>query len=108
MISGLSWRPRRRRARSCCRSHSGDQRWSAPSQRHTRRSAEQTVVFGYYYRLGEGAISGRNTAKTLYRKFETNIPRKGTVQPQSQFLLSCFCERFIYSHDRSAYSAARK
>jgi hypothetical protein len=48
------------------------------------------------------------TAKTQYRKFETNIPRKGTGQPQAQFLHSCFCERFIYSHDQSAYSAARK
>jgi hypothetical protein len=24
--------------------------------------------------------------KTQYRKFEKNIPRKGTVRPQSQFL----------------------
>ncbi len=28
--------------------------------------------------------------------------------PQSQFLHSCFCERFIYSQDRSTYSAAGK
>ncbi len=46
------------------------------------------------------------TAKTQYRKFETNVPRKGTERPQFQFLHSCFCERFIHSHDRSAYSAA--
>jgi hypothetical protein len=26
-------------------------------------------------------------------------------QPQSQFPHSCVCERFIYSHDRSTYSA---
>jgi hypothetical protein len=50
----------------------------------------------------------QHTAKTLYRKFETNIPRKGTARLRSQFLHSCFCERFIYSHDRSAYSAAGK
>jgi hypothetical protein len=25
------------------------------------------------------------TAKTLYRKFKTNIPRKGIAQPQSHF-----------------------
>jgi hypothetical protein len=43
---------------------------------------------------------------TQYRKFETNIPRKGIARPQSQFPHSCVCERFIYSHDRSAYSAA--
>ncbi len=47
-----------------------------------------------------------HTAKTQYRKFETNIPRKGTARPQSQFPHSCVYERFIYSHDRSAYSAA--
>ncbi len=33
------------------------------------------------------------------------FPEKGTALLQSQFLHS-FCERFIYSHDRSAYSAA--
>ncbi len=48
------------------------------------------------------------TAKTQYRKFKTNVPRKGTARPQSQFLHSCFCKRFIYYHDRSAYSAAGK
>ncbi len=47
-------------------------------------------------------------AKTQYRKFKTNIPRKGTVRLQSQILHSCFCEPFIYSSDRSAYSAAGK
>ncbi len=46
------------------------------------------------------------TAKKQHRKFETNIPSKGIAQPQSQFPHSCVCERLIYSHDRSAYSAA--
>ncbi len=45
-------------------------------------------------------------AKNQYWKFETNIPRKGIVRPQSQIPHSCVCERFIYSHDRSAYSGA--
>jgi hypothetical protein len=31
-----------------------------------------------------------------------------TAGPGSQFLHSCFGERFLYSHNRSAYSAARK
>jgi hypothetical protein len=48
------------------------------------------------------------TAQTQVRKFETNIPRKGMAQPQSQFPHSCVCERFIYSHNRSANSAAGK
>jgi hypothetical protein len=30
------------------------------------------------------------------------------VRPDSQFLHSCVCELFIYSHDRSAYPAAGK
>ncbi len=33
--------------------------------------------------------------KNQYRKFETNIPRKGTARPQ-QFPHSCVCER-LYS-----------
>ncbi len=45
------------------------------------------------------------TAKTKYRNFETNIPRKGISGSQSQFPHSCVCEWFIYSHDRSAYSS---
>ena len=45
------------------------------------------------------------TAKTKCRKFETNIPRKGISGPQSQFPHSCVCERIIYSHDGSAFSA---
>ncbi len=45
------------------------------------------------------------TAKTKCRKFETNIPRKGITGPQSQFPHSCFCDRIIYFHDGSAFSA---
>ncbi len=37
------------------------------------------------------------TAKTKYRNFEINIPRKGISGPQSQFPHSYVCERFIYS-----------
>ncbi len=48
------------------------------------------------------------TAKTKYRKFERNIPRNETAWPRSQFLYSYFGEGFIYSHDRSAYSAGGK
>ncbi len=46
------------------------------------------------------------TAKTKDRNFEENIPRKGISGSKSQFPHSCVCERFIYSHDWSAYSAA--
>jgi hypothetical protein len=47
-----------------------------------------------------------HTAKKQYRKFETDIPRKGIARPKSQFPHSCICERFLFSHDQSAYSAA--
>jgi hypothetical protein len=45
---------------------------------------------------------------TLQRtyKVEKNILRKGIVGPKSQFPHSCLCEQFLYSHHRSAYSAA--
>ncbi len=48
------------------------------------------------------------TAKTQYRQIETSVPRKGIAEPQSQFPHSCVCERFLYSHNRSAYSDAGK
>ncbi len=44
--------------------------------------------------------------KKQYNKIETNIPRKGIARPKSQFPHSCVCERFIYSHGRSASSDA--
>jgi hypothetical protein len=49
-----------------------------------------------------------HTAMTQYQKFETNIPRKETARSQSLFPNSCVCERFIYSHDCSAYSTTGK
>jgi hypothetical protein len=50
-------------------------------------------------------LQEHHTAKTKYRNFETNIPRKGISGSQSQFPHSCVCEWFIYSHDWSSYSA---
>ena len=43
---------------------------------------------------------------TLQRKSHLCVPRKGIARPQSQFTHSCVCERFIYSQNRTAYSAA--
>ncbi len=60
------------------------------------------------YALYCTVYAGSYTAKTKYRKFETNIPRKGIVRPQFQFPHSCVCERILWSQDRSAYSAAGK
>ncbi len=58
------------------------------------------------FKRSNADICKYHTAKNQYRKFEKNIPRKGIARPQSQFPHSCACERFIYSHDWSAYSAA--
>ncbi len=79
---------------------------------------KSTRVFVLSYDLGPATpFPARNgsphlpsfyTAKTQCRNFETNIPRKGIARPLFQFPLSCVCERFIYSHNRSAYSAAGK
>ncbi len=53
-------------------------------------------------------LFGVYTTKTQYRNFEKSIPRKGIARPQSHFPHLCVCERFKYSHDGSAYSAAGK
>ncbi len=43
-----------------------------------------------------------------FQKRNLCIPRKGIARPQSQFLHSCVCERYVYSQDRSTYLAAAK
>jgi hypothetical protein len=44
-----------------------------------------------------GVISRSLYCKDIvYRKFETNMPRNKTARPQSQFLLSRFCEQLVY------------
>ncbi len=48
------------------------------------------------------------TAKILYRKFETNVPRNGNFAASSQFRPSCICKRFLYSQDRSALICCSK
>jgi hypothetical protein len=65
------------------------------------RFGKKAGLWRIYSELGGPAY----TAKNQYRKFEPNIPRKGIARPQSQFPHSSVCERFIYSRDRSAYSA---
>jgi hypothetical protein len=62
-----------------------------------------SIINGYIYRPTTQTVwellvgdesSQKRTAKTQYWKFETNIPRKGTVRHQYKFLHSCFCKRF--------------
>ncbi len=55
-----------------------------------------------------GLSNGTTLQRTNTENSKKNIPRKGILRPQSQFPNSCVCERFIYSHDQSAYSVARK
>ncbi len=53
----------------------------------------------------------RTLQRTVRLRTNTEIGNKYSQKrncgPQSQFPHSCVCERFIYSHDRSAYSADR-
>jgi hypothetical protein len=72
------------------------------------RNTEPSTLITVKLFIDLNSLYPPHIAKTQYRKFETNIPRKGIVRPQSQFLDSCVCERFIYSHDRSVYSAVGK
>jgi hypothetical protein len=65
----------------------------------------------WVYRICTGTcvkveVQFTHTAKNQYLKFEPNIPRKGIARLHPQFPHSCVCERFIYSHNRSAYSGA--
>ncbi len=73
---------------------------------HRRKKVEE--IFLIYNELMKWTIVKLYTAKGQCRKVEKHIHRKGIARRQSQFPHSCVCERFIYSHDRSAYSAAGK
>ncbi len=56
---------------------------------------------------GRGAEPAQlQVGPTLYRKPGKKNPRKETARPQSQFLQSYICERFINSRDPFAYVAA--
>jgi hypothetical protein len=52
-------------------------------------------------RPGTGCLQGSKHITTLYRKFETYIPRNETARSRYKFQHSCICERFICSQDQS-------
>ncbi len=54
------------------------------------------------------ALLGEPYCKQTIPKICNKYSWKGIEWPQSQFPHSCVCERFIYSHDRSVYSATGK
>ncbi len=104
-------------------------KYTCTSPRHSQKEENLIVIFFLYFALLTNSnrhpltvmyisaipiiiiismLFHWSTAKNQYRKFEKNIPRKGIPWPQSQFPQSCVCGRFIYSHHRSAYSAAGK
>ncbi len=61
-------------------------------QLHSTRLCEGTPSFEMVIPRGSEAREGTleaYTAKTVYRKFEPNIPRNETARPQSQILHSC-------------------
>ena len=64
---------------------------------------EETVPTGSW-----GGYPEISNTTLLQWKSYLCIPRKGIPQPRSQFSHSCVCERFKYSHHRSAYFAAGK
>ncbi len=82
------------------------------SEKETERSSVVIHFIGGKWLFGSDCdvlvLKDGCTARRQYRKFETNIPRKEIARPLSQFPQSCVYERFIYSYDRSAYSAAGK
>ncbi len=77
-------------------------RWRDEEQVSQRRQARNPA------HRGLSVVWIECTAKTHYRKFETDITRKGIAWPQSQSPCSRVCERDIYSQDMSAHSAAGK
>jgi hypothetical protein len=50
----------------------------------------------------------KNVTKTLDRKLGKNVPVRKLRGLSSNFYIHIFSERFIYSHDGSAYLAAQK
>jgi hypothetical protein len=82
-------------------------RSSGPEQndfdKHLPVTKEKIPIKFHFNCLKKSRRKDSCTAKTQFRKFETNIPREGIARAQSQFPHSYVCERFIYSHDRSAY-----
>jgi hypothetical protein len=55
-----------------------------------------------------GFYSYATHCKDTTPKIRNKCSQKGIARPQSQFPHSCVCDRFIHSHDRSAYSTAEK
>jgi hypothetical protein len=72
----------------------------------THNISVKAHCLSFMFQLCVTMASHLHTAQTQYRKFETNIPRKGIAQPQSQYPHSCICERLIYSLDQSINSDA--
>ncbi len=62
----------------------------------------KTDVLWWFPGLQTSTLNLWTCAHALYRKFKAYISRNETARPRSQFLYSCICERFIYSHNRSS------
>jgi hypothetical protein len=59
------------------------------------------IEIGKENRLNQGSSSVAFLCKDSVPKILNKYPINETVLPRSQFLLSCICERFINSYDRS-------
>ncbi len=80
-----------------------DRTWQAKNWRPRVRVVFNKTYFFYLLNL-----HSYPHCKDTIPKIWNIYSQKGTARPQLQFLHSCFCEWFIYSHNRSAYSAAGK
>ncbi len=65
--------------------------------RRTGAGLQHFWIWTPHQNLGRGNNMGTKVTHvmTLYRKFETTIPRNETERPRSQFLHSCFCEQLV-------------
>ncbi len=75
---------------------------------HTQTRHQRYARFDSLTNEVQGQRAGPARRPALQRKSHLYIPFLGIARPQSEFPHSCVCERFIYSNDRSAYSAAGK
>ncbi len=81
----------------------------SPEEDHRDCAVLQTKwTYSCHQSRGRGRLEEPHTAETQYRKFETNIPWKGTapgLRPNSYIHVSV---SDLYSHDQSAYAAGGK
>ncbi len=59
---------------------------------NSQQQTKNCTIIAYKHKPKQSGCIPICTAKTLYRKFETNIPSNETARPRSLFLHSCICK----------------